>query len=410
MKPEGAPGRTTVWLLERAMVGSVATTMSPKLLRLGSLILLSVGPVLVLPAVAAAAPTVTFAPEFTSGQLGGPGSVSANLKVAGTEYGGFPPPISEIVLRLPAGTTIAQGDHPTCSTQVLEQAGPSGCYRASKAGSVGEVSAIVSFGSERVEEQATLESFFAPEGRLDFFVNGHSPVSLEMIGEAAVAGNVITIQVPLVATVPGAPYASISAIGFRLGETEAEEAASQLVSGLTLPATCPTGRVSWSSTVTFDEGGSNPVEPEPTEQAAESECLQRQEALRSQRVAEAQARRHAEEEAAQKRRAEEAELVTLRALVKQLQQELGARVKLERVKITRHGLLVTVKTSEPGVVAIAGPGLKGLVKELPAGVHRLTISFTRRGRAERGRHRRIKLLASERVDNRTVTNAVHLAL
>ena len=384
--------------------------MSPKLLRLGSLILLSVGPLLILSPVAAAAPTVTFAPEFTSGQLGGPGSVTANLKVAGTEYGGFPPPISEIVLRLPVGTTIAQGDHPTCSTQVLEQTGPSGCYRASKAGSVGEVSAIVSFGSERVEEEATLESFFAPEGRLDFFVNGHSPVSLEIIGEATVAGNVITIQVPLVSTVPGAPYASIRAIGFRLGETEAEEAASQLVSGLTLPATCPMGRVSWSSTVTFDEGGSNPLEPEPTEQAAESECLQRQEPLRSQRVAETQAKRHAEEEAAQKRKAEEAELVTLRALVKQLRQELGARVKLERVKVTRHGLLITIATSEPGVVAITGPGLRGLVKELPAGLHQLTIHFTKRGRAERARHRRITVLAHARVDRRTVASTVKVTL
>jgi hypothetical protein len=384
--------------------------MSPKLLRLGSLLLLSVGPLLVLPAVAAASPTVTFAPEFTSGQLGGPGSVSANLKLEGTEYGGFPPPISEIVLRLPAGTTIVQGDHLTCSTQVLEQTGPSGCYRASKAGSVGEVSAIVSFGSERVEEEATLESFFAPEGRLDFFVNGHSPVSLEMIGKATVAGNVITIQVPLVSTVPGAPYASIRAIGFRLGETEAEEAASQLVSGLTLPATCPTGRVSWSSTVTFDEGGANPIVPEPTEQAAESECLQRQETLRSQRVAEAQAKRHSEEEAAQKRKAEEAELVTLRALVKQLQQELGARVKLERVKITRHGLLIKVTTSEPGVVAITGPGLRGLVKNLPAGVHRLTIHLTKRGRAERRLHQTIRLLARDRVDKRTVTGAETVTL
>ncbi len=384
--------------------------MSPKLLRLGLLILLSVGPLLVLAPGAAAAPTVTFAPEFTSGQLGGPGSVSANLKVEGTEYGGFPPPISEIVLRLPAGTTIAQGDHPTCSTQVLEQTGPSGCHRASRAGSLGEVSAIVSFGSERVEEEATLESFFAPEGRLDFFVNGHSPVSLEILGTATVAGNVITIQVPLVSTVPGAPYASIRAIGFRFGETEPEEAASQLVSGLTLPATCPTGSVSWSSTVTFDEGGSNPVEPEPTDQAAESACLQRQETLRSQRVAEAQAKQHAEEEAARKRKAEEVELVTLRALVKQLQQELGARVKLDRVKVTRHGLLITITTSEPGVVAITGPGLRGLAKELPAGVHRLTIRFTKQGRAERARHRRITVLAHAKVDKRTVASTVKVTL
>ena len=44
----------------------------------------------------------------------------------------------------------------------LEHIGPSGCSRASAAGPVGKVLGIVSFGSERVEEQATLESFYAP--------------------------------------------------------------------------------------------------------------------------------------------------------------------------------------------------------------------------------------------------------
>lgn len=384
--------------------------MTPKLLRLGSLILLSVAPPLFIAAGAAAAPSVTLTPEFGSGQLGGPGSFAATLTVEGTEYGGFPPPIGQIVLRLPPGTTVAAGDHGTCSSQVLEQTGPSGCKADADAGPQGEASAIVSFGSERVEETATVQSFFAPGGGLNFFVDGHSPVSLEILATATVASNIITIGVPFVSTVPGAPFASIKSVRLRLGESEAEEVASTLVSGVTLPAECPSGRVSWSSRVTFDEGGAFPEQPEPTEQAAESGCIQRQEPLRIQRLTAAQAKQRAEEEAARRRKAEEAELVALRALVKQLQQELGAGVKLERVKVGSHGLLLTLKTSEPGTVSVEGSGLRKLVRALTPGIHRLTITFTKRGRRERAAHRRIEVVVHDKVGHRTVTSSAKVTL
>ena len=230
------------------------------------------------------------------------------------------------------------------------------------AGPVGEVSAIVSFGSERVQETATLQSLFAPGGGLNFFVNGHSPVSLEILASATVASNVITNGVPLVSTVPGAPFASIESMQLRLGETEAEEAASGLASGITLPGECAAGRSSWSSLVTFDQEGS---EPEPTEQGAESGCTPRQEPLRIQRLTAAQAKQRAEEEAARKRKAEEAELVALRALVKQLRAGIARVGEGREGEDHPHGLLVTIKTSEPGIVSISGTGL-GRLHEEPA--------------------------------------------
>jgi hypothetical protein len=158
---------------------------------------------------------------------------------------------------------------------------------------------IVSFGSERVEEAATVESFFAPGGGLNFFIDGHTPTSLEIIIGATIAGNVITFPVPLVSTVPGAPYASIQQLLLRLGESPTEEASSHLQSGLTLPSECPTGKFSWAATVTLDQEGGNPVKPATQETTAETGCpaVSAEELLR---------REHREEEAAATKKAEEA--------------------------------------------------------------------------------------------------------
>ena len=83
----------------------------------------------------------------------------------------------------------------------------------------------MSFGSERVEESATLQSFYSPEGGFEFFTDGHSPVSLEILsaghyvnlGGAGGFGPELITQVPLVSTVPGAPYASVKSINVKAG-------------------------------------------------------------------------------------------------------------------------------------------------------------------------------------------------
>lgn len=324
--------------------------------------------------------------------------MNATLLTSGIEYGGFPPPVAQIVLRLPPGAALNAGQHATCSETTLEQTGPSGCQTSALAGPVGKAMGVVAFGSERVEEAGTIEAFFAPGGGLNFFINGHSPVSLELLASATVAANVITISLPLVSTVPGAPFASLTELAFRLGETQAEEENSHLESGLTLPAECPTGRFSWSAAVTFDEGGANPIVPETVESAAEKGCP-------------APRKGHAAEEAElKKRQQQEAELVQLRAEAKRLQEELNAAVKVERVKIKPNGILVTIETSEPGVVTITGPGLKGTIRTLVAGTSRVLISLTKRGRAQRREHKKIKLSVSLKVGNRSVSSSEKLRL
>ena len=370
---------------------------------------------------AAAYPSVSITPEISSGVIDGPGSVNETLTIEGTEYGGFPPPIVGITLGLPGGTTISATNHPTCAKSVLEQTGPSGCPDGSEAGPIGAADTIVSFGAERVEESVLVRSFFTPDGGVDFFLDGHSPVSLEVLAYGKVVGNVIAMEFPLVSTVPGAPYASVKDLWLRLGVTEEAEELTGLTSGVTLPLECPSGILFWATTVTFDEGGANPPQPHTTESTATTGCPSGQEPSRDKRAADALARRHAEEEAAARKKAEEevaitrrrdeeVELATLRVLVKRLKEELHARVRLGKIGTSKHGLAVTLSTSEPGVVTIVGRGLKGRSITLVPGMHRIVVALTKAGRHELWAHERIKLSVSEKVGARTVLTSRRIRL
>ena len=86
-------------------------------------------------------------------------------------------------------------------------------------------SAIVTLGGERVQEKATIDSFYAPGGGLEFFTAGHSPVSLEILSTghymnlAAAAASAPSSKPKSRSwhSVPGAPYASVETINVKAG-------------------------------------------------------------------------------------------------------------------------------------------------------------------------------------------------
>jgi hypothetical protein len=231
--------------------------------------------VLGLTGVASAAPTVKFKAEavpipgfpHTGNILGAGAAVHAEYQIEGTEYGGFPPPIIGVNFYLPSGTKLHTTGFPTCAKSVLEQTGPSGCSKSSAAGPVGNALGIVSFGSERVEESTTLESFYAPGGGLEFFTDGHSPVSLEILSSghyvnlngAGGYGPELITQVPLVSTVPGAPFASVKSINIKAGS--AYKSHGKAIYYGRVPKKCPKGGFPIKTEVIFAENGemSKPV-------------------------------------------------------------------------------------------------------------------------------------------------------
>ena len=137
---------------------------------------------------------------------------------------------------------------------------------------------IVSFGSERVEERATLESFYAPNGGIEFFTNGHSPVSLEILssghyvhlGGAGGFGPELVANVPLVSTVPGAPFVSVESISVKAGS--ARRVHGKPVYYGRVPKKCPKGGFLMKTELIFDENGATPPIPEVVTATYRSRC------------------------------------------------------------------------------------------------------------------------------------------
>jgi hypothetical protein len=204
---------------------------------------------------ASAAPTFTFKtkalpiPGFSgTGDILGAGAViQVEGTVSGTEYGGFPPPVTGIKYYAPAGATLHPQGFATCAPTVIEESGPAPCPKQSIAGTKGSAGGFVSFGTERVHETVSVQPFFAPGGNLEFFVDGTTPVSIEILAAGHVVpsappfGVEVIGEVPLIESVPGALDASMVEATIRVGA--AYKQGKRTISYVTVPKKCPLG--SW---------------------------------------------------------------------------------------------------------------------------------------------------------------------
>jgi hypothetical protein len=210
---------------------------------------------LALSGTASAAPTVTFKaqavpiPGFphTGNILGAGAAVEAEFHISGTEYGGYSPPLIGVNVYLPTGAKIHSAGFPTCPTAtILTEKEPTKCPKGSKAGPVGTATGFVVFGSERVPETVSLESFWA-QGGLNVFVDGHTPASIEVtstgkytkLGGGGGYGPELVTTVPLIETVPGAPDGSTSSIKLKVGA--AMKKGKKTIYYGTMPTKCPKG-------------------------------------------------------------------------------------------------------------------------------------------------------------------------
>jgi hypothetical protein len=232
--------------------------------------LLSVLAALVIPAAASAVPVVKIKGEavpipgfpHTGNILGAGAAVHAELTISGTEYSGAPPPLIGVTAWLPIGVKLHPQGFPTCPVRViLEEAYPDKCPKGSSAGPNGRAYGVVTFGTERVPETAEIFSFFIPGDRIGFLTVGHSPVSLEVPTSGQLEnlaggegfGPKLVTPVPLVATVPGAPYASVEAIDITLGA--AYRHGGKTIYYGRVPTRCPRGGFPVRAQLTFAENG-----------------------------------------------------------------------------------------------------------------------------------------------------------
>jgi hypothetical protein len=224
--------------------------------------------VLGLPAVALAVPTITFRttavpiPGFpgTGDILGSGAAIQAEGTVSGTEYGGFPPPVTGIKFYAPAGTKLHPQGFAACAPTVIRDSGPGLCPKQSIAGPKGFATGVVSFGGERVQETVSAQPFFAPSGSLEVFLHGVTPVSLEIlalghiIDPSSPFGLGVFGEIPLIETVPGALDASFEKGALRVGA--AYRQGKRTISYITMPRQCPIGGFPVKVEVSFF-GGAN---------------------------------------------------------------------------------------------------------------------------------------------------------
>jgi hypothetical protein len=225
---------------------------------------------LALPGVASAAPEVSFKAKAvpitgyneTGNLLNAGSAVEAEYNISGTEYGGFPAPLIGINFYLPNGAKIHPSGFATCATNIIkEEKEPAKCPAGSKAGPAGKVLGVVAFGSTRVPEEATVESFYAPGGGLNFFTFGHSPVVLEIPSTGKYTsltgrggkGPELETQIPLVETVPDAPDASVEKITVKVGSAtgpKGKHSKKDKYYG-SVPSKCPKGGFPIKTELTF---------------------------------------------------------------------------------------------------------------------------------------------------------------
>jgi hypothetical protein len=190
--------------------------------------------------------------------------VEATLEIAGSGYGVTPqnpkgsvPPVSAVNVYLPKGVKLHPSGFGSCAEATLKNIGPSGCPKSSVASPLGSVLGEVTFGTERVPEAGTLQAFFGPAGSILFYTQGSTPVSLEVVSTGRFVRSSgkysweLKTLVPPVATVPGAPLASVSKIHLKAGA--AYRSRGKVIPYGTVPkkGECPKGGFFGKTEVTF---------------------------------------------------------------------------------------------------------------------------------------------------------------
>jgi hypothetical protein len=249
-----------------------------------------------LPATAGAAPTVAIKVKVlpilknlsnpkggfwphTGNFLGAPAALETRFTIKGTEYGGFPAPIRKVAVYLPKGVKINTKGFPTCSLAVLQAKEPEKCPSSSLAspaghapqdaptqcpppaplaGGAGEACGVVSLGGTRVHEGVKIQSYFAPGGGLNFYVEGVTPTLIEIPfggtfqGASGLFGSKFVTEVPLIETLPGAPAAVAETTSVTIGA--AIKKGKKLISLGTIPKKCPKGGFPGRGEIWFGAG------------------------------------------------------------------------------------------------------------------------------------------------------------
>lgn len=205
-------------------------TLRPALRRLvlaGCICLPAVTALAALPAFASAQTKAKLSASFSPNRLGARATLNFGFSFSAPRDE-VPPPLTQIELRYPAnlGIGLSGLGLATCRAKALEEEGPSGCPANSVMG-YGVVLTGIVLGTTPITENAPITIFRAPDdtGRLAllFYAEGTKPVATTIIFPGLLLpapvpfGGQVSIGIPLVPTLPGAPYISVIHLKATLG-------------------------------------------------------------------------------------------------------------------------------------------------------------------------------------------------
>ncbi|HXP99870.1 MAG TPA: hypothetical protein VN845_07365 [Solirubrobacteraceae bacterium] len=186
--------------------------------------------------------------------------------------GQVPPPLTGIELHYPEnlGIELSGLGLADCTVAAMEAGGPGGCPPNAVMG-FGEVLSGVVLGTQIVSETAQVTVMRAPdrEGHLAvlFYAEGTVPVDARIIfpglllPSSSPFGGVVNIGVPLVETLPGAPYVSVIALHSTIGPKKVvyyEQLDGHTLAyrprGILLPQRCPRLGFPFSAKFSFSDG------------------------------------------------------------------------------------------------------------------------------------------------------------
>lgn len=186
--------------------------------------------------------------------------------------GQVPSPLTGIELHYPSnlGLGLSNLGLAVCTEATMEAAGPGGCSPNAVMG-FGEVLTGIVLGSQIVSETAPITIMRAPdqEGRLAvlFYAEGTAPVDARIIFPGLLLpspgpfGGVVNIGVPLVETLPGAPFVSVIRLHSTIGPKKVvyyEQVDGRTLAyqprGILLPNRCPPHGFPFEARFSFSDG------------------------------------------------------------------------------------------------------------------------------------------------------------
>jgi hypothetical protein len=186
--------------------------------------------------------------------------------------GEVPPPLTQIELRYPnnLGLGLSGLGLATCTAHTLEASGPSACPVNSVMGYGSAFTGLV-LGSTIVSERAPITILRTPnqDGHLAvlFSAEGTTPVDTRIIFPGlllpapAPFGGQVMVGVPLIPTLPGAPYISLLSLRATIGPekvTYYEQTDGRTLAykpnGILLPNSCPRGGFPFAAQFSFLDG------------------------------------------------------------------------------------------------------------------------------------------------------------